>query len=108
MKEVCKRHGSEFVDTPPDAIAGVADSVRSGRWPLNGLRHRLGSTSGWFLWAGELSDDPSFFKPLHVSHLVDRCPELMPYLGLAPGFRFLLAPDHEDVWADASLLDHEV
>jgi hypothetical protein len=29
----------------------------------------------------------------------------MPYLSLPPGWRFLIAPGHEDVWEDQSLFD---
>lgn len=109
MRAVCVRHGSEFVPAACDAIAGIADNVQPGVWAVNGLRHRSGSTSGWFIWAGEdPSDAADFFKPTHLAHLVERCPEAMPYLGLAPGFRFVIAPGHEDVWIDIELLDHEV
>ncbi len=109
MRAVCERYGVEYVVADSDSIAGVADNVESGVWPLNGLRHGAGSTSGWFLWAGaELSTAPDFFKPVHVAHLVERCPELLPYLGLAPGSRFLIAPGHEDVWTDAQLLEEDV
>jgi hypothetical protein len=109
MRAACERAGSEFVDAPPESIAGVADNLRSGAWPLNGMRHRMATTSGWFLWAGEgLSDAGDFFKPLHVTHLIDQCPEVMPYLGLSPGHRFLIAPSHEDIWFDPQLLEHEV
>jgi hypothetical protein len=31
-------------------------------------------------------------------------PALVPYLGLAPGWRVLLAPSHIDVWYDPMLL----
>lgn len=74
--------------------------------PLNGLRHPPEEgTSGWFVWAGrELPDDPDFFVPLHVEHLDDWCPQVLPYLALPPGWRFLLAPGHEDVWHDPTLL----
>jgi hypothetical protein len=109
QRAVCERHKVDFVPTLPDAIVGVADNVGSGLVPLNGLRHRPSETSGWFIWAGaELSDAPDFFKPMHARHLADRCPEATPMLGLAPGSRFLLAPQHEDVWFDATLLDHDV
>lgn len=86
---------------------GVAANVRQGLWPLNGLRHRPGAgLSGWFIWAGEeLSADPNFFRPLHVEHLGRWCPAVLPYLGLAPGWRFLIAPGYEDLWWDRSLLD---
>ncbi len=46
-----------------------------------------------------------FFVPLHVEHLGEWCPEAVPYLALPPGWRFLLAPDYEDVWFDATLLE---
>jgi hypothetical protein len=39
-----------------------------------------------------------------VSHLGDWCPTAIPYLGLPPGWRFLIASDHEEVWFDESLL----
>ncbi|WP_459213513.1 immunity protein Imm33 domain-containing protein [Paraburkholderia caribensis] len=30
----------------------------------------------------------------------------MPYLGLPPGWRFLIAEGYEDVWEDAKLLTY--
>ena len=109
MKQACARHGAEFLDTPPDSIVGVADNVQVGTYPLNGLRHRQGTTSGWFIWAGEhLSAEPDFFKPIHARHLADRCPEAVAMLGLGEGWRFLVAPDHEDAWFDGDLLSESV
>jgi hypothetical protein len=52
----------------------------------------------------ELSNATEFFRPLHVEHLAEWCPAILPYLGLPPGSRFLIAPKHEDVWEDESLL----
>ena len=87
---------------------GAADELVATASPLHGLRHPAqGGTSGWYLWTGALSQDPAFFKPVHVEHLFARCPAVLPYLGLPPGWRFLIAPGHEDVWFDASLLDAE-
>ncbi|HEX7704982.1 MAG TPA: hypothetical protein VF701_00840 [Thermoanaerobaculia bacterium] len=99
------RFGAEFLPALHDQKVGIARQTL-GKLPLNGLRHPPeGSTCGWYIWAGEhLSQDADFFQPIHVSHLGDYCPETIPYLGLAPGWRFLLAPNYEDVWFDASLL----
>ena len=106
---MCAKYGAPYVQTPPDAIVGVADNVRTGTWPLNGLRHSVGGTSGWFLFGGtEMSDEPDFYKPLHAGRLSERCPEVIPYLGLGPGWRFLIAPGHEDVWEDPPLRDETV
>ena len=90
----------------PGEKVGIAKNVRDGSWPINGLRHPVaGDTSGWYIWAGdELSQDPDFFVPLHAEHLADWAPIVVPYLALPPGWRFLLAPGHEDVWYDENLL----
>jgi len=43
---------------------------------------------------------------LHVSHLINWCPDVIKFLGLPPGFRFLIGENnYEDVWKDKSLLD---
>ncbi len=106
QKETCEKYGSKYVSSPPDKKAGVAENVRADIEPINGLRHPTeGDTTGWYIWAGEeLSDSPDFFKPLHVAHLNDWCPKVKKFLGLAPGWRFLIAGDYEDVWYDATLL----
>lgn len=98
---VCAKVGSEFVPPNPDSKVGIALSTLS-LIPLNAVRHDPeGETCGWYIWGGEvLSEDPDFFQPLHVHHLVERCPDVVPYLALAPGWRFLLAPGYEDVWFD--------
>ena len=109
MKAAADRHGADFLATPTEAIVGVADNVAPGAYPINGLRHRQGSSSGWFVWAGEdLSDADDYFKPIHAAHLLDRCPEVVRMLGLGEGWRFLLAEGHEDAWFDAALLTESV
>jgi hypothetical protein len=104
---VCRKYGVAYHSAPPGLKVGAADNVRGALYPLNGLRHPpAGDTTGWYIWRGEeLSSDPAFFKPLHVAHLGSWCPDVLPYLGLPPGWRFLLAPGYVDVWYDASLLD---
>ena len=73
--------------------------------PLNALRHLPESgTCGWYIWGGDYSDDPDFFQPLHVHHLAEHAPQLIPYLALAPGWRLLLAPGQTDVWYDPALI----
>ncbi len=107
QKEVCEKYGAAYYPSPLDMKVGIALNVREGVVPINGLRHPPeGDTTGWYIWAGEeLSSDPDFFKPLHVEHLPDWCPQVQKYLGLPPGWRFLIAGDYEDVWYDESLLE---
>jgi len=106
QKTLCSRFGSPFLESPSSLKVGIAVNVKSALLPINGLRHPPeGDTTGWYIWAGEeLPDDPDFFVSLHVEHLQQWCPIVLPYLGLAPGWRFLLADAYEDVWEDESLL----
>ena len=86
---------------------GIAQNVLQGILPIHGLRHPpTGDTSGWYIWAGgEPSDDADFFLPLHAEHLAEWCPEVIRFLSLPAGWRFLVADTYEDVWQDASLLN---
>ena len=106
QRGVCERHGVPWVASPPHLLAGVAKPPVSPKWPVNGLRHPpIASTTGWYLWAGDYSNADDFFAPLHVSHIDEWLPAALPYLGLPPGWRFLVAPRYEDVWFDPTLLE---
>ncbi len=102
----CRARGIQYVATPGDSKLGFALSTE-GLLPLNGLRHpAVGDTSGWYIWGGErFSDAPDFFSPVHAKHVFQGRPELIGLLGLPPGYRFLVAGDHLDIWCDPSLLD---
>jgi hypothetical protein len=90
-----------------EQTVGISRNVRDGILPINGLRHPPeGDTTGWYIWAGgEPSDAPDFFVPLHVEHIKEWCPDAIRFLGLPPGWRFLVAGEHEDVSEDRSLLN---
>jgi len=104
--ETCKKWGTSCVPTGKDQKVGLSSNVKEGVFPVNGLRHYPTlDTSGWYIWAGEdLSQNDDFFVPFHAEHLFEWRPELRKYLGLSPGWRFLIAPGYEDVWFDPSLL----
>jgi hypothetical protein len=103
---MCNRYAVPCMPAEPESKVGFALRTQ-GQLPLNGLRHPpQGDTNGWYLWYGEeLSDDPTFFAPLHTKHLQVCCPEALKFLGLPPGYRFLVAGDYVDVWFDESLLN---
>jgi hypothetical protein len=106
QKNVCSRFGASFVSCDPNLKVGVSRNVKDGVRPLNGLRvNPEGDTCGWYIWAGEkMSEEPDFFVPLHLE---DWAPLVLPYLGLPPGWRFLITEAYEDVWEDAQLLGGE-
>ena len=106
QREICEIYKTDFV--PCEELSKVGIALGTMRLtPINGLRHvPEGGTNGWYIWGGkELSSRPDFFDPLHVQHLSDRCPLVLRYLGLPPGYRFILAGDYVDVWFDVALLN---
>jgi len=109
QQELCRENGSPFCAALPGHIVGVARNIGDeSELPINGLRHPpTETTSGWYLWrGGEIpQDDPDFFQPFHIAHLDDALADVLPLLGLAPGWRFLVAGEHRDTWYDPALLD---
>ena len=106
QKVICIQYGSEFKLPSQFEKLGIALNTL-GQVPLNALRHSAqNDTCGWYIWGGEvLSQDPDFFQTLHVQHLPEHCPEILPFLALAPGWRVLLAPNQTDVWFEEELLN---
>ncbi|WP_430022145.1 immunity protein Imm33 domain-containing protein [Paenibacillus sp. MABNR03] len=49
----------------------------------------------------------TFSLPLHKAHVDEWDPEIKKYLGLAPGWRSVIAEDDKDAWFDEQLLDRE-
>lgn len=107
QKALCAKYSAEYFEVIPSLKVGISLDRANGTYPINGLRHPPeGDTSGWYIWFGEhFSEDTEFFKPMHIAHLNDYCPEIIKFLGLPPGWRFLTTPEYEDVWEDPNLLN---
>ncbi|MBW8882332.1 MAG: hypothetical protein JF615_13170 [Asticcacaulis sp.] len=106
QRAICAKWNAPYLATPEGTKLGVALNLRKGLQPINGLRIAPGGeANGWYIWAGEVfSEADDFFQSLHAIHLSDWCPSAGKFLGLAPGWRFLIADCHEDVWFDPQLL----
>ena len=106
QKTVCEEFLSIYVPSPPALKVGISLNVRDNLSIINGLRHLPeGDSSGWFIWAGEnYSTNDDFFVPLHIEHLCEWSPQVLKFLGLAPGWRFLISEGYQDVWFDQALL----
>lgn len=107
QQEVCDEYSAKAVECDSTLKAGIALAT-IGQLPLNALRHPpTATTTGWYVWGGQLSDDPEFFDAMHAAHLGDHVPELVRYLALPPGWRVLIAPGQVDVWFDQSITEVE-
>lgn len=98
--EICRKFNASYLHSPSDLKLGIAKNVWEGAVPINGLRHPPEEdTTGWYIWAGtEWSNDPEFFEPFHVGHLIEGEFDFAKY------WRFLVTGDYEDVWYDRNLL----
>ena len=99
QKEKCILVGSPESYPDESLQIGIALQTR-GKQPITGMRaNPENGTAGWYIWAGDYSEDPDFFQPIHISHVPDVWPALMPYLALAPGYRFIIDDEgYEDIW----------
>ncbi len=105
-KSVCEWVGAEPSTPKPESKLGIALST-IGKLPINGLRHpETDATNGWYIWCGtEFSQAEDFFSPLHIEHIREYLPEVIEYLDLPAGYRFLIDGNkYEDVWFDNELL----
>ena len=107
QKEICERYNSKWTPINNKLFVGAAENLATD--PINGLRHpndkeTTKGTTGWFIWSGEWSDADDFFKPMCAEHLLQIRPQIIRYLGLEAGFRFLADSNgYEDVWYDETL-----
>jgi hypothetical protein len=105
QKRLCEKIDADWQPINPELKIGISTSLSTE--PIHGLRHNPEEgTSGWFIWSGEYSDDKDFFQPIHASHLLELRPEIIKYLGLPPGYRFLVDnKGYEDIWIDLNLIN---
>lgn len=108
QENICRLYNVKPISLNNKSLIAISLNVKDiSILPINGLRHKEeGGISGWFIWAGlDYSDDSDFFVPLHLEHLSVLRPEIIKYLALPPGFRFLIGENnYEDIWYDENLL----
>ncbi len=103
QKEICTTHNSTWKPINKKLNVGVSANLDNDQ--INGLRHpNEKGTTGWFIWTGEYSEADNFFQPICAEHLLQKRPDIIKYLGLDIGFRFLAdRNDYEDIWFDENL-----
>ncbi len=103
QKEVCATYNSQW--KPINKKLRVGFSANLDKDPINGLRHpNEKGTTGWFIWTGDYSERDDFFQPICAEHLLQLRPDIIKYLGLDIGYRFLIDKNgYEDIWYDDTL-----
>ena len=103
QKAICSNYSSKWAPINKKLVVGISTDIEAD--PINGLRLRPDrQTTGWFIWTGDFSEACDFFQPMCAEHLLQKRPEIIKYLGLDVGFRFLAdKKGYEDVWYDEKL-----
>jgi hypothetical protein len=103
QKEICSTHNSQWKPINKKLRVGVSANLDTD--PINGLRHpNEKGTTGWFIWTGDYSERDDFFQPMCAGHLLQKRPDIIKYLGLDVGYRFLADKNgYEDIWFDEKL-----
>ena len=106
QKVICKKYKTDFVECSAELKCGVALQT-IGKQPIYGVRYPIeNGTTGWYIYCGEYSSDDNFYQPVHTIHLNDELPDVLPYLGLPPGWSFIIDDKgYEDVWFDPQFIN---
>lgn len=102
QQSVCARYG--LTGVPPEQTVALAVTT-VGAMPIHGTRLALGDGDnvGWYFHCGEFSDALDFYRPVHTVHLEQMLPQVINYLWLPPGSRFIIDDQgYEDVWSDSA------
>jgi hypothetical protein len=108
QREICAKYKVDWMEVDQNLFLGLADNITSNKIPVNGLRHLpQGTTCGWYIWSGqEIPNKDDYFKPVCVKHLLELKPDIIKFLGLPPGYRFLTDDKgYVDIWEDKGLLN---
>lgn len=102
QKLVCEEYGSKYIAVHENDVIAVAVASLNQE-PIVGIRNKpeAGEDVTWFIYAGEHHDSEDFFQTVSVKELDKLLPEVLPYLALEHGYRFMIdREEYEDVWKE--------
>ena len=105
QKLLCEEVGSAYIELHGDDVVAVAVQTLNQE-PIVGLRKKPETEENvsWYIYGGELGEGTDFFETMSIKKLQDILPEVLPYLALEEGYRFMIdADDYEDVWKEGDL-----
>ncbi len=98
QNEICSKYS--ILPQLPDGHVAVALGTL-GLNPIYGTRIKLpeNGTISWFFYCGEHSEVDDFYQAIHTQHLQQELPEVIKYLYLPEGSKFIIDREgYEDVW----------
>ena len=102
QKLLCEEFGSSYIELHGDDVVAVAKQTLH-KDPIVGIRKKPEGEENisWYIYAGELEEGTDFFETMTIKELQDILPDVLPYLALDVGYRFMIdEDDYEDVWKE--------
>ena len=100
QQRICDKY--QLPAQPPEPMVALAiGSLEQS--PIYGTRIALpeNGTMSWFIHCGEHSEALDFYQALHATHLQEMLPQVLDYLALPSGAKFILdRQGYEDVWLE--------
>ncbi len=100
QRAVCRQYAASFRPPAADQLCATSSGVFDGE-PVQGVRYAAPEhMSGWYLTTDRYDGDHRSLVVEHVSHVVERRPDIAPFLALPPGFRFDVSSVSAEAWYD--------
>jgi hypothetical protein len=100
QKETCEQHKVSPVPPYPDQMIVVSDGVLEGD-PVEGVRYPSPDhMSGWWLTTSKYNGNSDSLKTEHAYHVYEKRPDLIKFLALPHGYRFMENKEKHDIWFD--------
>lgn len=102
QKLLCEEFGSAYIEVKGDDVVAVAVQTLN-QDPIVGIRKvpETAENVSWYIYGGELQENEDFFETMTIKKLQDILPDVLPYLALDIGYRFMIdGDDYEDVWKE--------
>lgn len=102
QKLLCEEVESAYIEVKGDDVVAVAVQTLN-QDPIVGIRKvpETAENVSWYIYGGELPEGEAVFETMTIKKLQDILPDVLPYLALDIGYRFMIdGDDYEDVWKE--------
>lgn len=103
--EICETYSSKLAFTKVNQNIVISDGVLDGR-PVEAVKYEAPEhMSGWYITTDLYNDDINTLQQIQLPDLKLKRPELVKFLALDNGFRFVVDKENIEVWFDEEVLE---
>jgi hypothetical protein len=103
--EICETYSSKLTFTKVNQNIVISDGVLDGRL-VEAVKYEAPEhMSGWYITTDLYNDDINTLQQIQLPDLMLKRPELVKFLALDNGFRFVVDKENIEVWFDEEVLE---